>query len=74
MNFELAEEEKKSGWVEVKEEHVKHVWGHGEGSDCEHAQEKVEVSSSFYAESGNPVCEFCDEELCYEKTMVFLGA
>lgn len=56
-------------WKFIPDDEVRHVWW-CDTDGCEGEAVEVRVDPSSYAEVGEPVCEHCDDDLCYQYTEI----
>jgi hypothetical protein len=63
----------KENWVEIADDHIRHIWQPGEGDDCqadEYDAGEVAVSPNWYRDNGTPNCGICGKELVYIRSEI----
>jgi len=61
-------------WITIPDKRIIHVWKQSADCrrECKEAPDTDEVYPTFYAESRNPVCANCGEEMEYDHTELLL--
>ena len=60
---------KKAKWVKIEDAKLRHVWTCG----TKGCKGEAIVAPGWYADNGTPVCQKCDEDLCYDHTEIMGG-
>jgi len=55
---------KKNKWSPIPNSNVRHIWV-CDTESCPKKAKKITVVPTFYAMSGTPVCEECEQDMVY---------